>query len=55
MLNELRKPLQATAVTFIVTVSLLNVLPAGGAETKSRLQSEPEGWVDILPPADLKG
>lgn len=39
----------------LVTVSLLHVVSASGAETQSRLQNEPDGWVDILPPADLKG
>jgi hypothetical protein len=28
---------------------------AQAADTPSKLQSEPEGWRDILPPADLKG
>ena len=55
MLNKLHKPFQVMAATFVVTASLLGVVPASGAETKSKLQSDPEGWVDILPPADLKG
>lgn len=33
-----------------------HVVPAADAqETKSALDSDPSGWVDILPPADLKG
>jgi 3-keto-disaccharide hydrolase len=55
MLNKLRQPLQAIAATVIVTASLLSGVSASGAETKSRLQSDPDGWVDILPSADLKG
>lgn len=55
MLNKLRKPLQAMAATFLVTAILLCVVQAQGAETRSALESDPQGWVDILPPADLKG
>ena len=55
MLNKLHKPIQATTTLFVLAATLLGVLPARGAETKSALQSDPEGWVDILPPADLKG
>jgi hypothetical protein len=39
----------------LVAASLFGVLQARGAETKSALQSDPQGWVDVLPPADLKG
>jgi hypothetical protein len=43
------------AVAFVVIgLAILNVA-AGSEETKSKLQSEPEGWVDIMPTADLKG
>jgi hypothetical protein len=28
---------------------------ADAPETKSALESDPQGWVDIMPPADLKG
>lgn len=55
MLNNLPKPLRETAVTIIVTASLLHAVHAYGAEVPSRLESNPQGWVDILPPADLKG
>jgi hypothetical protein len=55
MLSQSRKPRQAMAAALIVTASLLCVVSASGAETKSRLQSDPKGWADILPPADLKG
>jgi hypothetical protein len=40
---------------FLVVPNLLSVLKARGAETQSALQSDPQGWVDILPSADLKG
>ena len=55
MLNQSRKPRQVLAAALIVTASFLCVVSASGAETKSRLQSDPKGWADILPPADLKG
>ena len=31
------------------------VQAADSPETKSALESDPQGWIDILPPADLKG
>lgn len=55
MLNRLYQPLRIIAVLFVVTASLLGYLQTRGAETTSALQSDPEGWMDILPPADLKG
>ncbi len=55
MLNQWRKPLPTIAAAFVVTASLLCGAQVQGAESRSRLESEPEGWVDILPPADLKG
>jgi hypothetical protein len=55
MINTLRKPRQAMATILIVTACLLCVAQARGAETTSRLESEPEGWVDILPSANLQG
>ncbi len=55
MLNKLRKPLQVLAATVVMTANLLCVVQAQGAETQSKLENDPQGWVDILPPADLKG
>ncbi len=55
MLNKSQKPLPIIGAIFLVAGGLLGSLQARGAETKSALQSDPEGWVDILPPADLKG
>jgi hypothetical protein len=55
MLHNSRKALPGVLLTFMATLGLLRVGQAGGAETPSKLQSEPEGWLDIFPPADLKG
>ena len=55
MFNNLSQPLQAIVATLIATASLVGVVSASGEETKSKLQSEPAGWADILPSADLKG
>ncbi len=44
--------------SFLAALSLLLLaLPTrlNGAETPSRLESDPQGWEDILPAADLKG
>jgi len=55
MLKNLRKPFRAMTALFVITVILLGNLPARGAETPSALQSDPSGWTDILPPANLQG
>ena len=55
MINTLRNPFRLTATTFIVGASLLCALCANSAENPSKLESEPQGWQDILPSADLKG
>jgi hypothetical protein len=55
MVNSLRNPLRPTAVTVIAGVSLLCFFQAIAAESKSKLERDPEGWEDILPTADLKG
>ncbi|MBI3851896.1 MAG: DUF1080 domain-containing protein [Verrucomicrobia bacterium] len=55
MLNKLRKAFQVITTTFVVAANLLCVVPAQGAETKSKLESDPQGWLDILPRAGLKG
>ena len=55
MFNKLSQSFQAIVATLIATASLLGVISASGEETKSKLQSDPAGWVDILPSADLKG
>jgi len=55
MHDILKKYQKAIAATFIVNASLFGCLQAAGAETPSKLQSDPAGWKDILPPADLDG
>ena len=55
MLNELRNPVQTIAATMVLIAGLSTAVSASGQETKSKLESEPDGWVNILPPADLKG
>lgn len=37
------------------SVAVLRVTGAELSETKSALETDPQGWRDILPPADLKG
>jgi hypothetical protein len=55
MFDRLRKPLQVFATTTVATATLLCLVHAQGAESQSKLESDPQGWVDVLPPADLKG
>jgi hypothetical protein len=55
MLYPLRKTLPVVAAALIVAASPLCLPQVRGAESPSKLQSEPKGWVDVLPPADLKG
>jgi len=55
MLNKTHTRLQGMAVAFVVIGLAILGVAAGSEETKSKLQSEPEGWVDIMPTADLKG
>ena len=55
MRNQFCKSLQVMAAALVLASNLLCVVPAPGAETSSKLQSDPQGWVDILPPTDLKG
>jgi hypothetical protein len=55
MLNNTLRSFCTAATALITTASLLLVVSARGAETKSQLESDPAGWVDILPTADLNG
>ncbi len=55
MLKKLRQLTRVLPAAFIVTASPVGIAPAGGAETPSKLETESGGWVDILPPASLKG
>lgn len=55
MLNKTHTRLQWTAVAFAVAGLAIFAIAADSEETKSKFQSEPEGWMDIMPTADLKG
>jgi len=59
MLNQLFRSRQLNrwaAGLGAIVFSCLLALPLLGAEpTKSALESDPKGWVDLLPAADLKG
>ncbi len=55
MLNKIHTLLQGTAVAFVVAGLAIFGVAAGSEETKSKFQSEPEDWADIMPTADLKG
>jgi 3-keto-disaccharide hydrolase len=46
---------RGVALAAILVLSLVHVHLAWGEETKSALESDPKGWTDIMPPADLKG
>jgi len=50
--------INGNAFAVLVTVLVLSLVQARVAfseETKSVLESDPKGWTDIMPPADLKG
>lgn len=54
------KPIHGLSLGVVLTALSLatagtRLAAAGGAEAKSALESDPKGWVDILPPSDLKG
>lgn len=55
MVNVIRKQLQLTASSLVLCASVFGVICTEGAETPSKLASDPQGWEDILPGADLKG
>jgi hypothetical protein len=55
MLNHLLKPVSMAALMLAAVCSPLQVSAADVAETKSALASDPQGWTDILPSADIKG
>jgi hypothetical protein len=54
MFNKSLKLIPVTLALSIMT-GFPGVREAQGAETRSAWESEPQGWVDILPAADLKG
>ncbi len=55
MLDRLRQPMKTLAFSVLVAGTFLCLVSIRGAETPSQLESDPGGWTDILPPADLKG
>jgi hypothetical protein len=55
MPNELPKSLPAITAVFILIAGIPCAVSASGEDTRSKLETAPAGWVDILPPADLKG
>jgi 3-keto-disaccharide hydrolase len=55
MPKSLRILAQRIAAACLMAASLLRGFSASGGDTRSKLQSEPDGWMDILPPPDLKG
>ena len=46
---------QTIATVGLISLALSVPTSATGAETKSKLESEPRGWKDILPGTNLKG
>ncbi len=55
MLKLLRRFLPSITATGVFVATLVSILEGRAAESPSKLESEPDGWVDVLPPADLKG
>lgn len=55
MPNQIRKTLRTLNVIFFALASWSWAVSAGAAETPSKLQSQPDGWMDLLPSVDLKG
>jgi hypothetical protein len=55
MLNTSSRPSQTARVAILGAVALCCAARVLGADTPSQLQTEPEGWVDLVPSADLKG
>jgi hypothetical protein len=55
MLNTLLTTRYFVTAAFVVAVCLSCGIQVRGADTPSKLQSDPAGWEDILPPLDLKG
>ncbi len=55
MIEAFHSSLRALPATSFAVAGLLCCAHAQGADTPSKLQSDPQGWEDILPSADLKG
>jgi hypothetical protein len=55
MLNHLLKSFARPGVLLAAGFCALTLTAADSTETKSALEADPQGWKDIMPPADLKG
>lgn len=55
MLNAPRRVFQATTFTILLAAAPVGRSEPSGEATPGKLQLEPQGWTDILPPVDLKG
>jgi hypothetical protein len=56
MVNKSPKTSQWVAILFFAACCFaLRLRGADIAETKSALETDPQGWIDIVPPSDLKG
>jgi hypothetical protein len=49
------KPLVVACFLLLASLPVIAAPSAEAAETQSRLESEPGGWRDVMPPVDLKG
>lgn len=47
--------LSRTTAALLLVATLLRLTLAEGPATKSKLEADPKGWIDILPSTDLKG
>jgi hypothetical protein len=54
MLKPFIGPFVRTGVVLAACFCALTLKAADPTETKSALETDPQGWKDILPPADLK-
>src|SRR6266478_1606587 len=56
MVNKLARTSQWVAILFFGACCFLWRLKAADTvETKSTLETDTQGWIDVVPPADLKG
>lgn len=55
MLHIKNNRMVVACLLMLAAVPAIAAPPVEPAESKSRLESEPDGWRDILPAADLKG
>lgn len=55
MLDNARYSFKTTNTLLLLAACLVGPQTTHAEETKSKLESDPVGWVDVLPSADLKG